>query len=97
MGLPAHGEAVSDGAGGKTSTSAHGDAVSDGAGGKTEPSAHGTVVSDGAGGKSSLPAHGRSFVSPTDFDPDYWRSVEGHRTLFGRDTAETRRQKLKEK
>lgn len=39
---------------------------------------------------------GRSFVSPADFDPDYWRSVEGHRTLFGRDTAETRRQKLKE-
>lgn len=39
---------------------------------------------------------GRSFVSPTDFDPDYWRSVEGHRTLFGRDTAETRRQKMKE-
>ena len=36
-------------------------------------------------------------VSPSDFDPDYWRSVEGHRTLFGRDTAETRRQKLKEK
>ncbi len=35
------------------------------------------------------------FVSPSDFDPDYWRSVEGHRTLFGRDTAETRRQKLK--
>ena len=36
-----------------------------------------------------------SFVSPTDFDPDYWRSVEGNRTLFGRDTAETRRQKLR--
>lgn len=36
-----------------------------------------------------------SFVSPQDFDPDYWRSIEGHRTLFGRDTAETRRQKLK--
>ena len=35
------------------------------------------------------------FVSPADFDADYWRSVEGHRTLFGRDTAETRRQKLK--
>ena len=34
-------------------------------------------------------------VSPQDFDSDYWRSVEGHRTLFGRDTAETRRQKLK--
>ena len=39
------------------------------------------------------PASG--FISPTDFDADYWRSVEGHRTLFGRDTAETRRQKLK--
>ena len=38
----------------------------------------------------------KSFVSPADFDPDYWRSVEGHRTLFGRDTAETRRQKMKE-
>ena len=35
------------------------------------------------------------FQSPEDFDSDYWRSVEGHRTLFGRDTAETRRQKLK--
>ena len=34
------------------------------------------------------------FVSPADFDPDYWRSIEGDRTLFGRDTAETRRQKL---
>lgn len=33
-------------------------------------------------------------VSPADFDPDFWRSVEGDRTLFGRDTAETRRQKL---
>ena len=36
----------------------------------------------------------RQFISPSDFDSDYWRSVEGHRTLFGRDTAETRRQKL---
>ena len=35
------------------------------------------------------------FVSPSDFDPDYWRSIEGDRTLFGRDTAETRRQKMK--
>ena len=35
------------------------------------------------------------FVSPSDFDADYWRSVEGNRTLFGRDTAETRRQKMK--
>lgn len=32
--------------------------------------------------------------SPEGFDADYWRSVEGDRTLFGRDTAETRRQKL---
>ena len=40
--------------------------------------------------------NGDSFVSPSDFDSDYWRSVEGHRTLFGRDTAETRRQKLRE-
>ncbi|MBR4826770.1 MAG: tRNA (guanosine(46)-N7)-methyltransferase TrmB [Bacteroidales bacterium] len=36
-----------------------------------------------------------TFVSPSEFDPDYWRSVEGNRTLFGRDTAETRRQKLR--
>ncbi|MBQ1683027.1 MAG: hypothetical protein II071_01995, partial [Bacteroidales bacterium] len=77
--------------------SAHGTVVSDNAGGKSEPSAHGEAISDDAGGKSGLSAHGKSFVSPTDFDPDYWRSVEGHRTLFGRDTAETRRQKLKEK
>ncbi len=35
------------------------------------------------------------FVRPEDFDSDYWRSVEGNRTLFGRDTAETRRQKLR--
>ncbi len=96
-GLPAHGDAVSDGAGGKSGSFAHGEAVSDGAGGKMGPSAHGEAISDGAGGKSGSFAHGRSFVSPTDFDPDYWRSVEGHRTLFGRDTAETRRQKLKEK
>ena len=66
-------------------------------GGKSGLPAHGEAVSDDAGGKTGLPAHGRIFVSPTDFDPDYWRSVEGHRTLFGRDTAETRRQKLKEK
>ena len=33
--------------------------------------------------------------SPSDFDADYWRSIEGNRTLFGRDTAETRRQKLR--
>ena len=30
---------------------------------------------------------------PEDFDSDHWRSVEGPRVLFGRDTAETRRQK----
>jgi tRNA (guanine-N7-)-methyltransferase len=34
------------------------------------------------------------FVSPADFDADYWRSVEGPRLLFGHDSAETRRQKL---
>lgn len=34
-------------------------------------------------------------VAPADFDSDYWRSVEGDRQIFGRDTAETRRQKLK--
>ena len=39
------------------------------------------------GGKTAFPA-------PVDFDSDYWRSVEGDRTLFGRDTAETRRQKI---
>jgi len=33
--------------------------------------------------------------SPSGFDAEYWRSVEGPRQLFGRDTAETRRQKLK--
>lgn len=32
---------------------------------------------------------------PEDFDSDHWRSIEGPRVLFGRDTAETRRQKLK--
>ena len=32
---------------------------------------------------------------PEDFDSELWRSVEGPRVLFGRDTAETRRQKLK--
>lgn len=36
-----------------------------------------------------------NFVNPTRFDAEYWRSVEGPRQLFGRDTAETRRQKLK--
>lgn len=34
-------------------------------------------------------------TAPADFDSDYWRNVEGDRQLFGRDTAETRRQKLK--
>ena len=38
---------------------------------------------------------GAPLVQPEDFDSDYWRSVEGDRSLFGRDTAETRRQKLK--
>lgn len=38
--------------------------------------------------------HKGEYISPADFDPDYWRSVEGDRTLFGRDTAETRRQKM---
>lgn len=32
--------------------------------------------------------------SPVTFDAGYWRSIEGPRQLFGRDTAETRRQKL---
>lgn len=31
------------------------------------------------------------------FDTEYWRSVEGPRLLFGHDSAETRRQKMKEK
>lgn len=31
---------------------------------------------------------------PEDFDPDSWRKAEGPRVLFGRDSAETRRQKL---
>lgn len=31
---------------------------------------------------------------PEDFDSEFWRTREGYRTLFGRDTAETRRQKL---
>lgn len=39
--------------------------------------------------------HDGPFVHPADFDTEYWRSVEGNRTLFGRDTAETRRQKAK--
>ena len=32
---------------------------------------------------------------PEDFDSRHWRSVEGPRLLFGHDSAETRRQKLK--
>ena len=31
---------------------------------------------------------------PSEFDSDYWRSVEGPRLLFGHDSAETRRRKL---
>ena len=42
------------------------------------------------------PGTRREFVSPSSFDADYWRSVEGDRQLFGRDTAETRRRKLAE-
>ena len=45
--------------------------------------------------RTSFCAAEPKFVSPTDFDQEYWRSVEGNRTLFGRDTAETRRQKLR--
>ena len=29
------------------------------------------------------------------FNPECWRSIEGERQIFGHDTAETRRQKLK--
>jgi len=32
---------------------------------------------------------------PDDFDSRHWRSVEGPRLLFGHDSAETRRQKMK--
>lgn len=41
--------------------------------------------------------HDGRYVSPLmpdEFDPDYWRGIEGPRVLFGRDSAETRRQKL---
>ena len=38
--------------------------------------------------------HDGPYAHPTDFDEDYWRSVEGPRLLFGHDSAETRRQKL---
>ncbi|MCQ2182290.1 MAG: tRNA (guanosine(46)-N7)-methyltransferase TrmB [Bacteroidales bacterium] len=36
-------------------------------------------------------------AAPSGFDAGYWRAMEGPRQLFGRDTAETRRQKLKTK
>ena len=42
--------------------------------------------------------HDGPYVSPVEagaFDTDYWRSVEGPRLLFGHDSAETRRQKMK--
>ena len=38
--------------------------------------------------------HDGPLVGPSHFDAQYWRSVEGPRQLFGRDTAETRRQKI---
>ena len=38
--------------------------------------------------------HDGPYVHPTDFDEEYWRSVEGPRLLFGHDSAETRRRKL---
>ena len=40
---------------------------------------------------------GSLFQSPDRelFNPEYWRSIEGERQIFGHDTAETRRQKLK--
>ena len=44
---------------------------------------------------SAVKSGSAAFISPSDFDAEYWRSVEGNRTLFGRDTAETRRQKMK--
>ncbi|MBR4809133.1 MAG: hypothetical protein IK031_02505, partial [Bacteroidales bacterium] len=56
------------------------------------PSAPSVILSGGEAGVEESPSR---FISPTDFDPDYWRSIEGNRTLFGRDTAETRRQKLR--
>ena len=41
---------------------------------------------------------GSLFQSPDRelFNPEYWRSIEGERQIFGHDTAETRRQKLKQ-
>ena len=40
---------------------------------------------------------GSLFQSPDRelFNPEYWRSIEGERQIFGHDTAESRRQKLK--
>jgi tRNA (guanine-N7-)-methyltransferase len=38
--------------------------------------------------------HEGPYAHPSDFDEDYWRSIEGPRLLFGHDSAETRRQKL---
>ena len=40
---------------------------------------------------------GSLFQSPDRelFNPEYWRAIEGERQIFGHDTAETRRQKLK--
>ena len=38
--------------------------------------------------------HEGAYLHPTDFDEEYWRSVEGPRLLFGHDSAETRRRKL---
>ena len=42
--------------------------------------------------------HDGPYVSPRDpedFDAKAWRAAEGPRLLFGHDSAETRRQKLK--
>lgn len=38
--------------------------------------------------------HEDEYIYPV-FDSEYWRSVEGPRLLFGHDSAETRRQKIK--
>lgn len=43
---------------------------------------------------SFLIDHEDEYIHPV-FDADYWRSVEGPRLLFGHDSAETRRQKIK--
>ncbi len=39
--------------------------------------------------------HDGDYLYPSDFDAEYWRSTEGPRMLFGHDSAETRRQKLR--